>query len=213
MAYKVSLYIQDNMPIFEFDERAGAFPFGFGASGRMLDSAIFPTSARQKNKARPRDVLALPGSNAVSQRFRELVERFEPGVHQFFPITLRRKDDTPFGGQYFIFNVTQSVNALLTTHSKGEWYMKEPDKPPVFFTTAVKTWALSRPAIGQHHLWVDNGGNTVFCSEAFHVSFEKSKMRGLHFDYCHELDVPWVEAEQFAPILAWRAKQASLGGQ
>jgi hypothetical protein len=31
------------------------------------------------------DVFPMPGCNAVNQRFKDLVEEFEPGVHQFFP--------------------------------------------------------------------------------------------------------------------------------
>ena len=123
MAHVVKIGFSDRMPAFEWDEEPEPMAsFGFSFGRRIDDLSIFPKSATQKDTKKICDVFSMPALNCVNGRFRDLVEEFEPGVHQFIPISLKRKDGTPIEGEYFIFNCCQLLGAVLVNETKcGEW--------------------------------------------------------------------------------------------
>ncbi len=116
----------------------------------------------------------------VSPRFRDLVEQFEPGVHQFLPVAVYNTKDAaePFDTFYWFVCCTliDSLDPEQTTlewrgdyHDRGNDGLREgywrfdlsvkPPQKPVF----------SLAAIGERHLWRDpyRGRDYVHCSDAF----------------------------------------------
>ena len=150
--------------------------------GYAVDPDTAPHKVLWPEKGKPPPDYAL-GNNEfmlVSPRFRDLVERFEPDVHQFLPVPmLRHENDTePFDTFYWFVccNLLDTLDPELTTLTwrgnydermddgfrRGYWKFDrtaEPKQKPVF----------SLQAIGDHHLWRDayRVRNYVHCSDAF----------------------------------------------
>jgi hypothetical protein len=116
----------------------------------------------------------------VSPRFRDLVERFESGVHQFLPVNMvHRKGEAPFNTFYW-FVCCQLIDSIDPNHTtltwtgndyeermddgfrRGSWRFDHDVSPPpvAVFSTA---------AIGNRHLWRDPNytRNYVNASDAF----------------------------------------------
>ncbi|MBR0673063.1 imm11 family protein [Neoroseomonas soli] len=98
----------------------------------------------------------------VSAEFREVVEAFEPGLHQFFPIMIRRPNGKPIErldgrevapGQYFIMNPLVRNNSLLPEECIGKQGQRRKTLNEVLST--VDDICLSRAVIAGRHLWVD----------------------------------------------------------
>ena len=78
--------------IADLTDDGGAMPLGPEINiGRRVDPTHMPTAFRYKAPRHQglRDVMPfLRGTTLVSPAFRDLVERFEPGVHQFLPVAI-----------------------------------------------------------------------------------------------------------------------------
>lgn len=127
----------------------------------------------------------------VSGRFRDLVDRFEPNVHQFLPVEMyfNRNDTDPFDTFYWFVCCTL-IDSLDPEHTTipwdgdynkrkddgfrlGSWHIDaeaEPPQKPVF----------SLAAIGNHHLWRDphRARGHVHCSNVFGDAMEAADLRG-----------------------------------
>ncbi len=97
------------------DSPDGRFPvnFSLGKSGRAVDATHMPTRFRRKgNKGLPMYEVdnAWGGGLIVTDKFRKIVESFEPAVHQFFPIQIEQ------GGKViverFIFYICNRLDSL-----------------------------------------------------------------------------------------------------
>ncbi len=60
-------------------------------AGFRISPTNIPTRLQWTSRNEMPDFEGPPGFICVSSRFKEVVERFEPGVHQFFPITVVNK--------------------------------------------------------------------------------------------------------------------------
>lgn len=155
------------------------FAIGYGYA---VDPDTAPAKVLWPDKGKPPPDYAL-GNNEimlVSPRFRDLVERFEPDVHQFLPVRMLRheNDAEPFDTFYWFVccNLLDTLDPELTSLNwvgsydermecglrRGIWHFDqsvEPKQEPVF----------SLEAIGDHHLWRDayRVRNYVHCSDAF----------------------------------------------
>ena len=124
MAQVINLHYHEGQPAFDFLDMAGTMkPVFFGMSlGKAVDPARVPTYAREKTRNKKLyDIFSMPGLNGVSQRFRDLVEEFEPGVHQFFPLQLSRRDGTPIEGNHYVFNCFVRADTVLVDRSGLSW--------------------------------------------------------------------------------------------
>ncbi len=140
-----------------------------------------PKAVIWKSKTKPPPDYAL-GNNEimlVSGKFRDLVEQFEPGVHQFLPVAMyfRKNDDAPFETYYWFICCTliDSLDPAHTTLTwdgapydermdglrRGAWYFE--------VTTPPQKAVFSLKAIGDRHLWRDpyRVRDYVHCSDAF----------------------------------------------
>ncbi|WP_067217518.1 imm11 family protein [Stappia indica] len=221
MAWLLELVYQAwSTPQFKFDDEdkfgnRGDKAFGL-SQGFWVDPTKIPVSAQQTTKKRVPDVFPMPGCNAVSQRFKDLVEQFEPGIHQFFPLKLRRKSGFSIEQNYYVFNCMTSVDTVLVKESRFRWgRFEEIDKPRIDIDRE-KDIVLSRMAIETRHLWkglyLQPIGSGVFCSDAFEKALKKKKIRFLKQTYCREIDVPWLPEENIQPALDWEAENGEPWG-
>lgn len=210
---------------FEWDDDDRAFSIGISSKVKIDAERLsrFPTSATHKDRKKLADFMRMPGGNACNQRFKDLVERFEPGVHLFHPITLKRKDGAPYEEPYYIFSAQQAADFILTKMSGMEWWygpteIKKPGdipRPPrldqvTFFATQDyrkhKIYISSHPIKGWHIYTGFRAGfnNGVFFSNEFYKAVKSEKIKFLtEQSYCDEIDVPWDEEENFGPALQW----------
>ena len=145
------------------------------AEGYPVDPATVPKAILWESK-RPHlpDLGKLHGIDLVSDRVRDLIEGFEPGVHQFLPVDFfRRKEKEPFARAYWLVVCRRidSADPTHTTHPRhptGIWRPK-PDGLFVF----------NLAAIGSAHLWYDPDALCIFCSKALGDAFVEAKVKDL----------------------------------
>jgi hypothetical protein len=121
---------------------------------------------------------------AVSPRFCDLVEQFEPGVHQFFPVDIYKDLNNDPVATYYWINVCNRIDSVDGEKSglfwkpaydgtRGLWRSKDDEyKLPVF--------DLSK--IGEAHLWVDpyvSQTKHFFVSNAFAEAARGGNFLGL----------------------------------
>lgn len=136
----------------------------------------------------------------VSERVKDIVERFEPGVHQFLPVTYLDKDDIEAERRYFLF-VCKRVDGVdreattLALHN-GLWQpvsnlvRRGNPLPPGADPAAKPKLIFSRDAIGQHHLWRDKhllAG--PFVSDELAASFRNAGLTGLKLEEASKVEV------------------------
>lgn len=224
MAYEIQTSYDNTAPKFVWDDEAHNMPvFGLGTGERLPDNAPLPTSATQRDKEPLADLFSMPGLNAVSQAFKDAVEDLDPGVHQFWPINLKRKDGTPYEDRYYILNIAQSFPAIIMDEpDKEDWRVYEGGErngePHVLRLSG--TGRVSLPATRGRHLWLSEITSCVpyYCTDAMMARL-RSTMTGLKIDnqyekheylikflnarHIPETDDPWIAEEQARPWLDW----------
>lgn len=134
MAWQLDFSNEFATPSIEFVDPPSAYP----AYGLSICFPIEPESMPSRGKMeRPwskpiPDVFRTPGLNAVSQRFKALVEQFEPGLHQFFPLIVQDYEGAPLQENLYIFNCAVGIDAIIFRSSKPNWFKDEFNPPPCF---------------------------------------------------------------------------------
>lgn len=153
--------------------------------GRRIDGELLPSSFKLSGPKR--DLVEVQkhfGAFWVPQNFKEIVEKLEPGVHQFFPIELVWSDGGHAAHRYW-FNICNRLDSVdrerTTVEFRNTWYLKG-DKS--------KMLVFNRSQIGSCHVWIDKfiAGNKPFVSEAFKKEMEMAGVTGLHFRRLPEVD-------------------------
>lgn len=127
----------------------------------------------------------------VSAKFRDLVERFEPGVHQFLPVGMyfSKQDKKPFDTFYW-FVCCQLIDSLDADHTtipwrgfydermedalrRGRWHINAEAQPRQKDVFSLK-------AIGSRHLWRDPywARDMVRCSNEFGEALQTAALTG-----------------------------------
>jgi hypothetical protein len=208
MAYTMNLERTPRAPAFRLDEEIpGMLLLGFGLGFPVKeDRHLLPTSLRQTDDRKLADVLPLPGLNAVSEKFRVIVEFFEPDVHEFFPVQLRRQDGTPYAQRYYIFNSCQRFDAVLLNRqsAKTPYSRTYQDRRPPFIGLSEWNLTLSRRKIAGRHLWRSQYmAMTHFASQELGDAMKREKVEFLDLHDAPELDVAWDPMENVGPVIAW----------
>ncbi|MDH4981593.1 DUF1629 domain-containing protein [Hyphomicrobium sp. D-2] len=209
MAWQLDFSSEFATPSIEFINPPDNY-FVLGMSvGFPVNPGAVPTSGRLEEPwEKPFvDVFPMPGLNAVSERFKNLVEQFEPGMHQFFPFMIEHRDGTLIDEKLYIFNCAVGVDAIIFRKHQPVWQTYEFD-PPTLFAGMLEKFELSCPAIGEHHIWCGEtvAPRSLFVSDAFYSAVKHNKIRGLRGRHREELDDPWTEAE-IAPLIEWNSKR------
>ena len=97
----------------------------------------------------------------VQKPLKELIEAFEPGVHQFWPITIALRGGQPYPVPCFGMVIKNHIESVLADQS--EWTPSH-SRPPLRYMTQdffdaekhrVDRVVLSQKAIEGRHLWRD----------------------------------------------------------
>ncbi len=167
-----------------------------------LPRKIYPVYGRtDTNKHLVRGKAQLPGftrlhgANLVSDEFRRVIEKFDPGVHQFVPVSIEWADGDVEAVPYFWFAVGKRLFALDPEKTQPPvaelpdgpgWVRPDPSRPAFIFDTRVTPtkWA---PVLRSEVV----RDSDVFCTaemeghllvtDRVKVALEETGMRGLHF--------------------------------
>ncbi len=155
----------------------GHFEPGKLQLGRAVKPDHVPTRIlREGSKETLPDVELAVGMYFVSDRFKEIVEGFEPGVHQFFPTDFVSKDGSLQAHMYFfnVCNRLDSVDRDLTTAPFQSNLAWRPDEGGELI------FDLKR--IGNHHIWHDKHiYDGLYVSDALHDALVEAGITGLDF--------------------------------
>ena len=132
------------------------------------------------------DLSHCAGGFVVSQRYKNLVESFEPGVHQFSPVEIFHRDGTPYGESFYYHRVylfIDAVNPVLGGLEKS-WMTAHPESNPdrygwKFVRGSRDKLAVFKDKIAGRATWRDTRYFVVtFCSDAFVEKLKAGNFRG-----------------------------------
>jgi hypothetical protein len=132
---------------------------------------------------------------AVSPRFRDLVEQFEPGVHQFLPVEIYKKRTGAPVATYYWFVVCQRIDSVDRAHTTFDWQAPK-DEPEaghwsahIFKTEPLEMIKIegaklvfNNSQVAGHHIWNDphiSPGGDHLCSDAFGKAALAANFTGL----------------------------------
>jgi hypothetical protein len=172
----------------EMDDRRA---MGFGEWGLHYDPSEIRTEfwLRSRHKALS-DTFSVCGRWGVSAEFRAAVEALEPGLHQFFPITIRRPKGGPIlrpdgreagPDEFFLINCLSVVDCVIPELCSGLVAAKRQPNGRVFFSSRESNLVVSRAAVAGRHLWhskTDGVDGYFFISDALRDLLVARKLQG-----------------------------------
>lgn len=187
---------------------------------------VLPKVLQQKNKRPLNDVMFGGGSTIVSRKFREAVEEFDHGQHQFFPVSLLQKDGSPHDGDWFFLNIVGRIPCLIPKGPlKTGWskyprtrahYLNNGLNEPRYDSLDPDTCMVSRPAVAGRHLWQSwiFSNPTWICSAPLFQRLKEvcrsGRADGDHWDILglwinpiDETDEPWDAKKYAKPWIEW----------
>jgi hypothetical protein len=142
-------------------------------------------------RSRYPNVMPIYGQLGVCDAFRDIVEEFEPGVHEFFPIEICEKPDGPAVVRYHILNICNRLQSVVFDDAV---IVRETGLPG----DRARVWALGTPgrklsfhkaAITGKHLWRDSGALVwKFMSDELAAALDRHRFTG------------WVKREHLAAV-------------
>lgn len=155
-------------------------PIGRRGGGAPVSGEFMPTKFRWDGPRRKiADYTDTNGVLFVSENFRNIIERFEPGQHQFFPVELQWKNGD-IAGHYFIFFHSKTLNSvhqvkttiprLNPSNPDSNWALNDISDPRLIISTKI--------VLG-HHIWKD--ANLVYgpiISDALAEALLSNKLTG-----------------------------------
>lgn len=218
MAWHIGFDYVSAQPDFVIDPlEDGTTPWGFGWSWGTGHSLRYPAprSATQTDNHKLVDVFPMPGAACVSDRFRQVVEAFEPGVHEFHPIQLRSRKGVPYEERYFLINVRQRFDCILVRGAAVDWREKLAGglegMPYLSHRSGRPPLTASRAAIAGRHLWLNywlQEGGGVMISDALRSALMGARIRRMTFkepwaEHFEEVDTPFDYREQTPNVIQW----------
>lgn len=151
------------------------FKPGIGYSGRAVKSGKVPTKIKWKDKKYPPyDVFKSRGLIVVSDTFKKVVEKFEPSVHQFFPIEVLY-DDNRQAKQMYFFNICNRLDTMDRERATARIGR-------VLWDPSTGNFVFSKDKIGSRHAWVDKFlSHGIFLSDDVKTDLERSGVTGIAF--------------------------------
>ena len=127
---------------------------------------------------------------AVDERLKAVIERLEPGVHEYFPIQIRMPKGAVYPGPYFILRICQYCDAFSREDTWSESVEESENVPGLLHLNRSKKGitglAFRKSAFGDAHLWRDRAfGEDLTCfSDALMAEIEQA---GLHLPKHHKM--------------------------
>ncbi|WP_426266973.1 imm11 family protein [Sphingomonas sp. LHG3443-2] len=136
-------------------------------AGRSVQTQNLPTRLRWKD----RQGHPIPDFDNglilnVSSRAKDLIDEFEPGTHQFVPVSYENSAGQHLERRYFLFvgnridamhpdNPTMALNRGMYWVPLNDLLRRGQELPPGKNADLPAKLVLSRERIGQVHLWID----------------------------------------------------------
>lgn len=136
----------------------------------------------------------MPGF-VVSPRFRDLVEQFEPGVHQFVPVAIYKQKKAEPVATYYWFIVGQRLDSVDREHTTYAWVGSKSDPEDGHWTRHIINFetmdmndipgaklVFSNSKVEGRHIWHDPHLLTFangLCSDAFAHAVVSSQITGV----------------------------------
>ncbi len=125
---------------------------------------------------------------AADEALKDIIERFEPGKHQFFPLEIdmpessgfqRRPENNP--RRFFIMVIGQYIDSFSMEHSDPKSWRKS-ESGALFFRNvnlSMSGLALSKQAFGAAHLWRESRmtSELICFSDALMSEIRKARLR------------------------------------
>ncbi len=145
----------------------------------------FRTKSSYSNLA---SLISLRGFLAVDQQLKEIIERLEPGVHQFFPIQITMPRERAYPKPYYLLVIGQFLEGFRPEQSAPDvhglrcWRRMDWSDNVFgidFDSTCCPQLAFSRSAIGGAHLWRERRAlmNNILISDALQAEIAAAKLR------------------------------------
>jgi hypothetical protein len=157
--------------------------------GRAVSVEYFPKKILKNGPVRQiPDMCRVLGFMMVSQKYKDLVEKFEPGVHQFSPVEVYWDKDKPSVGTYYFFNICNRLDTTDKELTTCEWVQ---GKIAGFWTYGRpgEKWVFRKSSIGNAVIWADKhlSAAPALCTDAFHDATVAAGCDGI--DYMHSEEV------------------------
>lgn len=188
--------VADKTPDAGFDANsARTYPAN---QGRPILTTHVPTKVEWQESGPVPDVDTVRGLLVVPERFREIVEQFEPGVHQLLPIDYLDRRGAVLAKRYFFIagNRLDSVDRAHTTMIlfKGARWIPAGDLvrrkkfeeiPPGFDVNAMPKLVFNNAQIGGKHAWSDMFLPLYgpYLSDALGAALEAAHFTGVSFQH------------------------------
>ena len=118
---------------------------------------------------------------AVDGKLKDIIERLEPGVHQFWPIRITMPKDREYPVQYYGMVIRRFLDSFVPEKCdegacefrNGAFYPKFPKKQ------YYNGLAMSLTVIGSAHLWRENdlGAPQIFISDELQAEIANAELR------------------------------------
>lgn len=92
--------------------------------------------ADKPRKSWPDAFTGVNGIHVVSGRAKDVIERFDPDLHEFFPVVLRTKRGVEIEGPWFAMNVTVRQSSIVVEKSRVHVNDDFPDTLCSFYSTS-----------------------------------------------------------------------------
>ena len=124
------------------------------------------------------------GILAVYEKLKAIIERLEPGVHEFFPIGIRMPKGKAYPVKYYILLITRYLDSLSIADSNDSAYKSYPDSPGYHTLqrrppSAMSGLALKKSVFGDSHLWRERNLNEALTcfSDELHTQAKSEGLR------------------------------------
>lgn len=124
---------------------------------------VYKTDLTNKRFGTLKSLLDMGGGGTdlvVDASLRDIIERLDPGIHQFRPVRITTKHDEDFPGRYFFMMIGRFIDSFSPDLSHPEHFKGEFDPvddrhrySSLFGSTFPSSFAFSRAAFGTAHLW------------------------------------------------------------
>ena len=142
------------------------------------------------------DIVLLGVGVAVTARFRELIEKLEPGRHQFRPIKIIQRSGETYSNEYFTLRVLTALDAWDRERSDPGCWKKSVRiaKMRAPLGDHAHGIAMSRSEIGDHHIWrgfvsQENGisGFDYYVSDSLKAAIDQAGLKTPPMDQLKEV--------------------------
>ena len=143
-----------------YRDKHGFIPDGINAGGYEIEDRFWPVSGQFEGEIEC--IPPLLGANSfylVPERWRDVIEEFEPGIHQFKHIPLTLKDGSLLEERFYAMNIRQALTDVADRERSTapvKEFVNRPNRPYVFANTAdrptVKVY-FRKEKVSGYHLW------------------------------------------------------------